>query len=396
MRGGQRLRRGARIGRGQHRSGSRRAALWSSAPGKELWCQTSKEDALVKALELGVKTFVFETCGDEGGVEEREKWVASCLESTAFSREELRLLFRRGGAVETADGRHFASVHLLEDAADTANLATRLSASSVLDTFLVSFDPESGDGWKVIPVENLIAAKGMKGSKLLSVSKTASEAITMLSVLEAGTDGVLLDTNEAGEISEVARFLGAREAEDLVEATVSRVVYEGMGDRACVDLCSVLEPGEGLLCGSFSRGLFLVHSECDATDYINSRPFRVNAGPVHSYVKMPNDRTAYLSELGSGDQVLVVSPDGQTRTATVGRMKIEKRPLVRVDAEVPGSGDVISVFLQNAETVKLVEGGGPWKALPVTRLEPGAKLLCSFREEARHTGILVEERIVEK
>ena len=48
----------------------------------------------------------------------------------------------------------------------------------------------------------------------------------------------------------------------------------------CVDLASLLVPGEGLLVGSFARALFLVHSECSKSAYINSRPFRVNAGPV--------------------------------------------------------------------------------------------------------------------
>lgn len=47
-----------------------------------------------------------------------------------------------------------------------------------------------------------------------------------------------------------------------------------------MDLCSNMVPGEGMLVGSFARGLFLVHSECTESSYINSRPFRVNAGPV--------------------------------------------------------------------------------------------------------------------
>jgi hypothetical protein len=34
-----------------------------------------------------------------------------------------------------------------------------------------------------------------------------------------------------------------------------------MADRVCVDLASMLAPGEGMLVGSFSRALFLVHSE---------------------------------------------------------------------------------------------------------------------------------------
>ena len=50
--------------------------------------------------------------------------------------------------------------------------------------------------------------------------------------------------------------------------------------RVCVDMASLLVPGEGLLVGSFARALFLVHSECAESAYINSRPFRVNAGPV--------------------------------------------------------------------------------------------------------------------
>ena len=47
-------------------------------------------------------------------------------------------------------------------------------------------------------------------------------------------------------------------------------------------MASLLAPGEGLLVGSFARALFLVHSECAKSAYINSRPFRVNAGPVRS------------------------------------------------------------------------------------------------------------------
>jgi 3-dehydroquinate synthase class II len=42
----------------------------------------------------------------------------------------------------------------------------------------------------------------------------------------------------------------------LTKATVSKVEVVGMGDRVCVDLCSMMRPGEGLLvCVYFS----LVH-----------------------------------------------------------------------------------------------------------------------------------------
>ena len=49
---------------------------------------------------------------------------------------------------------------------------------------------------------------------------------------------------------------------------------------------------------------------------------------VHAYVMMPGGKTAYLSELRSGSEVLVINSDGKQRAAVVGRTKIEQRPLV--------------------------------------------------------------------
>ena len=50
---------------------------------------------------------------------------------------------------------------------------------------------------------------------------------------------------------------------------------------------------------------------------------------VHAYVAIPSGRTAYLSELRNASEVLIVNAAGQQRTAIVGRVKIETRPLVR-------------------------------------------------------------------
>lgn len=33
----------------------------------------------------------------------------------------------------------------------------------------------------------------------------------------------------------------------LTTATITKVKVVGMGDRVCVDLCSLMQPGEGLL-----------------------------------------------------------------------------------------------------------------------------------------------------
>jgi len=56
----------------------------------------------------------------------------------------------------------------------------------------------------------------------------------------------------------------ASTAEPLQEAKVTAVQQMPMGERVCVDLCSRLSPGEGLLVGNFCRTLFLVHSEVRA------------------------------------------------------------------------------------------------------------------------------------
>lgn len=50
---------------------------------------------------------------------------------------------------------------------------------------------------------------------------------------------------------------------------------------------------------------------------------------VHAYLQLPGGRTGYLSELKTGAEVLVADAAGRTRTALVGRVKIESRPLVR-------------------------------------------------------------------
>lgn len=152
--------------------------------------------------------------------------------------------------------------------------------------------------------------------------------------------------------------------------------------------------------GSFARGLFLVNSECLESNYIASRPFRVNAGPVHAYVSIPGGRTCYLSELKAGEEVSVADQNGQLRTAIVGRVKIETRPLILVEAKRESDDQTVySIFLQNAETVALIppcEGNGLLKAaIPVTSLKVGDEVLLRIQGGARHTGIEIQEFIVE-
>jgi 3-dehydroquinate synthase II len=153
-----------------------------------------------------------------------------------------------------------------------------------------------------------------------------------------------------------------------------------------------MELGEGMLVGNSSQALFLVHSESVENPFVNTRPFRVNAGPVHAYVRLANEETKYLSEIKSGDQVMVVNFEGTSYPAVVGRAKVEKRPLVLVEAE---EGDqTVSVILQNAETIRLTAPSG--KAVSLVDLKEGSEILIYREKAGRHFGVQVEETILEK
>ncbi len=251
-----------------------------------------------------------------------------------------------------------------------------------------------GKDWTVIPLENIIAELQGEDVKIIAAVNNFDEAKLALETLEYGTDGVLLAPEETREIKKVAEFVQEIDADSysLVPATVTRVDPVGSGDRVCVDTCSMMNVGEGMLIGSYSKGLFLVHSESLESEYVASRPFRVNAGPVHAYIMTPGNKTRYLSEIETGDEVLAVDKDGNTKTSVVGRVKIEKRPLMLVEAEYEGF--TIKTLLQNAETIRLVqEDGNP---ISVAELKVGDRVMVYLDKSARHFGMAIEETIIEK
>ncbi|MFB6224068.1 MAG: 3-dehydroquinate synthase II [Haloarcula sp.] len=250
-----------------------------------------------------------------------------------------------------------------------------------------------GEDWQIIPLENLIARVGEE-TELITGVRTAEDARTAYETLELGADGVLLDTDDLDEIRktvEVRDEMG-RESLDLQYAEVTAIEQTGSADRVCIDTGNLMEHDEGMLVGSMARGLFFVHAETAESPYVASRPFRVNAGAVHAYVRTPDGGTKYLSELQSGDEVQIVDADGRTREAIVGRAKIEKRPMFRVQAETD-DGDRIETLLQNAETIKVHARDG---RVAVTDLEPGDEILIYYEDTATHFGEKIEESIIEK
>jgi 3-dehydroquinate synthase II len=244
--------------------------------------------------------------------------------------------------------------------------------------------------WRVIPYENLIAAYRRKGTRLLARAKDVADAKLLLETLETGVDVVLLPVEHARDAAHA--LSGATGQEALVAARVTLVRPVGLGDRACLDTASLLREDEGVLTGSSSHGLFLVASEARDSGYVAARPFRVNAGAVHAYVLVPGGKTKYLSELRAGDDVLASDAEGKTRAVVLGRVKIERRPFLLVEAEV-SDGRRFSVLLQNAETIRLITARG---TRSVVDLAPGDEVLVRTDEGGRHFGMSVDETVSER
>ena len=243
--------------------------------------------------------------------------------------------------------------------------------------------------WDVIPVENLIAHGG--GRLLLPVSSGGKIELA-LGVLEKGVEGVVISSRDPAEVRNLVSMVKrSAESQHLSVARVDDIRVAGMGDRVCVDTCTCMVSGEGMLLGNSSGFLFLVQAETVRNPYVAPRPFRVNAGPVHSYVRTPGGTTRYLSELGAGEKVLVFGPDGQAQEATVGRVKIERRPLLLIQASCEGRSG--SILLQNAETVRLT--GPDAQTVSVARLKAGDSVLVALESPGRHFGMRVDETIQE-
>ena len=134
--------------------------------------------------------------------------------------------------------------------------------------------------WKIIPLENLIAAFQGSGTRLLAEVHGADEAKLVFETMEVGVDGVLLRPSSAREVGALRGMLESRgETVPLVPARVTGLRSIGLGDRVCVDTCSLLKEGEGMLVGNASSGMFLVHAEAIESGYVAARPFRATAGP---------------------------------------------------------------------------------------------------------------------
>ncbi len=247
--------------------------------------------------------------------------------------------------------------------------------------------------WKIIPLENIIAKLHKIHTKIFAIARNTKEVRKMFSILEIGVDGVIFSTSSINEVKEAMVYLGTRSFE-MKQAKIIEIKEVGDGERVCVDTASILHKGEGMLIGNRSNFLFLVHNESVGSSFTSPRPFRVNAGAVHCYTLSPDGTTNYLSEVETGSEVLILNSKGEARRATVGRAKIERRPMLMIKASI--GNEIGGIIAQDAETIRFVKPNG--QLVSVTHLKKGDIIMAHSKPATgRHFGMEVsDEYILEK
>ena len=357
--------------------------LWVNASQDTPW--TKRKSIVTDALETGADV-VFVNEGESGKVHElgKIKTVADDSNADIVLTGDIEIL----KSIKKVKGKVSAFYREIRGKKDEEEIE---KAGKFADYVVVN-----ARDWKIIPLENLIALL-QNECKIIFEVETIEDAKLALQTMEVGADGVLVDgaaKDYINKVKKIKEFIEDLKTErlNMVPVKITKIEPAGMGDRVCVDTGSMLNIGEGMLIGSQSNGMFLVHSETIETPYVATRPFRVNAGAVHAYIRVPEGKTKYLSEISAGDEVLAVDFKGKTRAVIVGRSKIEKRPLMLIEAEAEGKK--FSTLLQNAETIRLVDKSG--KAISVVDLKVGSEVLSFVEEKGRHFGMSVEESIEEK
>ena len=263
--------------------------------------------------------------------------------------------------------------------------------------------------WTIIPLENLLADVQNKEIALIAdIGHDLEQIPSLFSVLERGVDGVLWQPKTVDELLRVKNMILCTDKVTLLDAKVVNITDIPHAERVCVDSSSLLSVGEGMWVGNTAQGFGFVHGEVFESEFVASRPFRVNAGDVSEYILVPKTRnddvknstsgfqTRYLSELRAGDQVFVVNLQGELRVVSVGRVKIETRPMrmlkmLPVDPSLKSS---IIITVQYAETVRLVKNSG--EIVSITDIKCGDLLKVVLGPGATHFGQKISENIVEK
>ncbi|MEJ2272067.1 MAG: 3-dehydroquinate synthase II [Candidatus Bathyarchaeota archaeon] len=352
---------------------------------KELWIELDNnlsENKKTKLLQSAVRTSDVALVNEKDVIKAKEFGMKVASESeesdiivlSEFNPRSLKLLKAKGKTVAVK-----INIHNKKDE------TTALEAADLATDYIIVGTPD----WKIIPLENLIARTRGK-TKLLAEVSNINEVKVALETLELGSDGVVLKTDNPEELKKAAEFTKKPLIKiKLVHIKVIEIKEIGTGARICIDTCELMKPGEGILLGCQSSGLFLVQAEVHENPHVETRPFRVNAGPLSLYTLTSPTRTRYLSELKTGEEALIVDREGNLRLTNVARAKIEWRPMLLIEAEY--GSKTLKLITQNAETIRLVTPDG---SKAVTELRKGDEILARVEVGGRHFGTLVKEEAV--
>ena len=112
-----------------------------------------------------------------------------------------------------------------------------------------------------------------------------------------------------------------------------------------------------------------------------------------SYTLTAGGHTRYLSELCAGSTALAVDVHGHARVVTVGRIKIESRPLLCIDAVAP-DGRTVNAIVQDDWHVRVLGPDGA--VLNSTALVAGDVVLGYLPVHDRHVGYPIDELCYEQ
>ena len=180
--------------------------------------------------------------------------------------------------------------------------------------------------WTMIPLENLIACSRGTQTRIAAAIDREIEISGAAFALGGGVDAILIP---GSLVNNAIKFLEDRwtkedPPENIAinpkEARIVSLESAGVGERVCIDLTRRITEGQGAATGSISGKLCLIHGETISSEYVPNRPFRINAGAIHSYILMADGKTKYMSELETGDEIAILSSLGNIETAVVGRL----------------------------------------------------------------------------
>lgn len=298
-----------------------------------------------------------------------------CSDSNELLQEKMFQKVKKGIWVEVKDK-------------DSMNEAICLS--NQYESCIIDFKSDTN-----IPLELVLAFSQKNKCQVCKKVTTPEDGWIATMTMEMGSYAVLLDSEEAENIIKLKLCMDKYENNELKmqKLKVTSINHIGMGDRVCIDTTSNLHKDEGMIIGSTSNGGILVSSETHFLPYMELRPFRVNAGALHSYIFCKDNTTKYLSELKAGDEVLSVNAKGETRIVSLGRVKIERRPLLLINA-VGENGVCVNTIVQDDWHIRILGENG--EAKNSTLLKEGDTVLGYISDPGRHLGVKISETIIEK